>query len=95
MKPNPNDAGILAALMIRLQEYRLPRAKRILERVNRGEKLQDSDLQFLHRVFDDSRDIRPLVERNPDYLSLVTKMLDLYSEIISRSLENEKNQAGA
>lgn len=89
------DAGTIAALMIRLREYRLPRAQRMLERVNRGETLQETDLQFLHRVFADSREVRPLVERNPDYLPLVTRMIDLYSEIVSKSLENEKRRAGA
>jgi len=94
MQPDPNDAGTLEALMIRLSEYRLPRALRILDKVNQGEVLLDSDLEFLHRVLEDSRDLRPLVERNPDYLSLVSRLADLYSEIVAKSLENEKRQNG-
>lgn len=94
MKPKAIDIGTITALMIRLKEFRLPRAQRIWERVERGETLQESDIQFLHRVFEDSQYVRPLVERNPEYLSLVSRMIDLYSDIVSKSLENEKNQAG-
>ena len=94
MKSNTIDIGIITALMLRLKESRLPRAQRMWERVERGETLQDSDIEFLHRVFEDSRNLRPLVERNPEYLSLVSKMIDLYSDIVSKSLENEKRQAG-
>jgi len=94
MKSKADDIGSITALMIRLKESRLPRAQRMWERVERGETLQESDIQFLHRVFDDSRHIRPFVERNPEYLSLVSKVIDLYSNIVSKSLENEKKQAG-
>ena len=93
MKKNPDDPGTIAALMMRLQNHRLPRAQRLLDHVNRGETLSDSELQFLHRVFEDSRGLRPLVERNPQYLSLVSKMIDLYSEIVAKALENEKKRA--
>lgn len=94
MQRDPKDAGTLEALMIRLREYRLPRALRILDKVNQGQVLLDSDLEFLHRVLEDSRGLRPLIERNPDYMSLVCKLADLYSEIVSKSLENEKRQNG-
>ena len=38
------DAGTIEALMIRFREYRLPRAKRMLERVKQGETLTDPDI---------------------------------------------------
>ena len=91
MKSTSRDAGTIAALMLRLKDYRIPRAKRMLERVNRGELLPDSDLEFLHRVFNESKDIKPLVERNPQYVPLVSKMIQLYSEIVAKSLENEQS----
>ena len=85
------DAGTIAALMIRLKDYRLPRARRILKQVNSGEPLSDENLAFLKRVFADASNIKPLVERNPEYLGLVSKMIGLYSEITAKALENEKN----
>ena len=88
------DAGTIAALMIRLRDYRLPRARRMLDQVNSGDVLSDENLAFLKRVFADARNIKPLVERNPKYLELVSKMISLYSEIIAKALENEKKATG-
>jgi hypothetical protein len=84
------DAGTIAALMIRLKDYRLPRAKRLLEKVNGGEKLTEEDIAFLKRVYNDSRGNQELVKRHPEYHALIARALDLYTEIITRGLENEK-----
>lgn len=92
MKDPKQDAGTIAALMARLQDYRLPRARRMLEKVDRGETLNDSDLGFLKRVYDDSRNMQPLIQRHPEYNRIVTGMIDLYGEIIGKALENEKAQ---
>mgnify|MGYP001570992600 CR=1 FL=1 len=90
MDQEKEDAGTIAALMIRMKEERLPRALRILDRVNNGEKLGDSDINFLKRVYDDSRSTQPLLTRHPEYHSLIVRSLDLYTEIIAKGLENEK-----
>ena len=84
------DAGTIAALMMRMKEHRLPRAKRMLERVNRGEKLLDSDIEFLNRVFQDARNSQSLIARHPEYQPLVVRFMDLYTEIINKGVENEK-----
>lgn len=86
------DAGTIAALMIRFREYHLPRASRMLERVNAGETLQDSDIAFLNRVFDDARQNQVLVQRNPEYQELVSRATALYEEITRKALENEKSR---
>jgi hypothetical protein len=90
MDQETEDAGTIAALMIRMKEERLPRALRILDRVNSGEKLSDTDIDFLERVYDDSRNTQPLLTRHPEYHSLIVRSLDLYTEIITKGLENEK-----
>jgi hypothetical protein len=84
------DAGTLTALMIRMKDIRLPRAMRMLERVNKGETLRDSDISFLKRVYNDSRSSQHLVARHPEYHELIAKALNLYTEIITKGLENEK-----
>ena len=84
------DLGTITALMIRFKEYRLPRAMRLLEKVNEGEKLSDDDIDFLKRVYDDSRVNLPLVQRHPEYHDLITNTLTVYTEIINKGLENEK-----
>ena len=55
-----------------------------------GQKLDDGDIDFLKRVYNDSRNLHTLIGRNPEYLTLITKYLDLYTEIISRATELEK-----
>ena len=91
MDQNTEDTGTLAALMIRMKEYRLPRAKRMLACVNAGEKLSDSDIDFLKRVYNDSRANQPLVARHPEYHKLISQAIDLYTEIIDKGLENERS----
>jgi hypothetical protein len=90
MEQSKEDAGTIAALMIRFKEYRLPRAQRMLEKVNGGEKLSDSDIQFLKRVYNDGRNTQPLVKRHPEYNDLIARYISLYTEIINKGLENEK-----
>jgi hypothetical protein len=90
MEQSEKDAGTIAALMLRLKETRLPRAKQLLEKVNSGELLSDSDIRFLKKVYEDSRSNQALVKRNPEYHELITRFIDLYTEIITRGLENEK-----
>jgi hypothetical protein len=90
MEQSKEDAGTIAALMIRFKEYRLPRAQRMLDRVNGGEKLSDSDIQFLKRVYKDGRNTQSLVKRHPEYNDLIARYISLYTEIIDKGLENEK-----
>ena len=90
MDQTEKDAGTIYALMLRFRETRLPRAKRLLEKVNGGEILSDGDIRFLKRVYEDSRSQQSLVKRNPEYQGLITRFIDLYTEIVARGLENEK-----
>lgn len=92
MEQSDKDAGTIAALMLRMTEYRLPRAQRLLEKVNDGEILGDNDIAFLRRVFDDSVRNQPLIQRNPEYRVIVSRLIDLYTEIINKGLENEKTR---
>ena len=93
MDKSDQDAGTIAALMLRFKEYRLPRAKRLLKRVNDGEILSDDDIRFLKRVYNDGINSQLLIKRHPEYNELVTRAIDLYTEIIARGLENEKSQS--
>ena len=92
MDQSEKDAGTIAALMHRFTESRLPRAKRLLKKVNGGETLNDTDIRFLKRVHEDSKHNQQLVKRNPKYQGLVTGFMDLYTEIITKGLENEKTK---
>jgi len=90
MDQSEKDAGTIAALMLRMTETRLPRAHRLLEKVNGGDTLRDNDIAFLKRVFKDSVTNQSLFKRNPEYLVIVSRFIDLYTEIVNKGLENEK-----
>jgi len=90
MKQSEKDTGTIAALMLRMQKSRLPRAARMLEKVNDGETLSDSDTRFLRRVYTDNRANQALIKRNPEYAVLMSGFMDLYTGIIDKGLQNEK-----
>ena len=92
MEPADKDAGTIAALMLRLEKSRLPRARQMLHQVNRGETLSDTDIQFLKRVYEDAKSTLALGKRHPEYHELIKRMMDLYTEVITKGLENEKAQ---
>jgi|AP95_1055475.scaffolds.fasta_scaffold110993_1 hypothetical protein len=92
MDQSEKDAGTIAALMPRLKQTRRPSAKRLLEKVNGGDILSDSDIQFLKRVYEDSRHNQSLLNRHSEYHGLISRFIALYTEIITRGLENEKAQ---
>jgi hypothetical protein len=92
MDQKQKDAGTISALMLRMTQTRLPRAQRLLEKVNDGSTLSDSDIRFLKRVFNDSRSNQSLFKRNPEFIDLISRFIDLYAEIVAKALENEKSR---
>ena len=92
MNEPSNDDGVLAVLMQRLSNQRLPRALELKEKVDQGGLLDEIDIEFLQKVFTDANQTMQLVGRHPEHQELVARIISLYSDITARGLENEKQQ---
>lgn len=88
------DTGVIQALLERLNNQRLPAALEMKEKVDRGETLSNFDLANLDANFAHSSEIKPLLDRHPEYMTLVTKIANLYNEILTKAVENEKKAQG-
>ena len=91
MSDQADDTGTIQALLERLVKFRLPRALEIKQRVDGGERLTDPDIEFLKNALEDAHNGGKFVARNPEFQSLGAQIVQLYDEIVSKALENEKN----
>ena len=84
------DEGVLTVIVERMQEQRFPRALELKAKVDAGEILDDFDIDFLERVFEDCTRLNPLLDRHPDYQDLAARMMNLYHAITTQALANEQ-----
>jgi hypothetical protein len=91
MSESDKEEGIALTLLNRLTEVRLPRALAIKEQVDRGEVLDESEIAFLERVFEEAIANKSQWEKHPELTEIISKVAALYNEITAKALENEKN----
>jgi len=89
MSTTEDDRGTIVALLERFQKQRLPAALALKAKVDSGEKLDDGDVEFLSQVFDDIRDVTPILGRHPELAALAGKISSLYKDITTAALANE------
>jgi hypothetical protein len=84
-----DDDATLQALLQRLVKFRLPRTLDIKRRVDAGERLADSEVDFLKQALDDAHDAAKYVVRNPELHAVGAQVAQLYEEIVRKAVENE------
>ena len=84
------DVGVIAVLAKRMVEERLPKALALKERVDRGEVLNELDLNFLEQVVADANKVSQSIKDDPRVRDVAGRMLQLYKEITAKALENEQ-----
>ena len=92
MSETTSDEGVIAVLIKRLEEQRLPRLLALEEKADNGEQLDSFDIEYLENAIADARKVFPLIDRHPGYQSLASKVIGLYKEITDKALEIEKRQ---
>ena len=89
MTETSNDAALIQVLVERIEKIRLPIALELKEKVDRGELLNDIDIEYLEEVLGDVEQVKPLIDRHPEWQELAARMTGLYNDITTRALENE------
>ncbi len=84
------EAGVIQAILERLEQQTLPRALDIKQRVDGGDKLMDSDTLFLDNALANLRRDGPYVQHHPQWEKLYSRLIDLYDQITRKALENEQ-----
>lgn len=90
MAENTGDQAVVMALLERMSKQRIPRARDLKEKVDGGARLDDQDIAFLEQVMNDVASVRTLLAKHPEFQDLAAQALNLYHEITTRALENEK-----
>ena len=85
-----DEEGVLFVLLERFNHQRLPRVLDIQKKVNKGEKLNDLDIQYFEQLFKDATQVLSLADKHPEHQVLATKIIGLYHEVIEEALGNEK-----
>jgi hypothetical protein len=84
------DLGVIQALLIRLNDLRMPQALRLKKKVDAGEPLSDYDLRFVKRALSESAEAHRLAAKHPKYQHVVDEMTALYNEIVRKGAANEQ-----
>ncbi len=84
-----NDTGIILVVIERFEKQRLPWLVDIQLKLDRGDLLNDIDIEYLSDTLHDARLMFPYLDRHPEYEPLFAKAIHYYKTIIEQALANE------
>ena len=90
--PDSED-GLVVVLLDRMRTQRLPRILDIKTKVDAGGTLNQSDIDFLNEIFNDSNNNKAIWNRHTELHDIAAQMVSLYREITARALANEGGAA--
>jgi hypothetical protein len=92
MSSSSKDLGVITVLLQRLEQERLPVLMPLKKRIDAGETLTDSELEYLKDLIEEVHEagLYPLIERHPDYRHFLATVLSFYEELVGKALENEQ-----
>lgn len=83
------EEGTLTVLLLDFVRHHLPRVLGIRDRVEKGDALEEWDIEFLKGATQSARRLKPIIDHHGDYQPLYAGVVHLYQEIASRALENQ------
>lgn len=87
------DTGILIVVVERLMKQVLPRLLTLKEKVDKGNALNQADIDFLDKIIANANQTMPLMGNHPQLHDFCAHVVHLYKEITLTALENEEKQS--
>jgi hypothetical protein len=84
------DAGILMVVVERLMKQVRPRLLALKEKVDNGNALNDTDIDFLEKIIANANQTMPSMGGHPELHEFCAHVVHLYKEITEKALENEE-----
>lgn len=90
MTDNSKDLGVVTTILERFAKQTLPKVYEIKKRVDSGDRLDQWDIDYLRQLAERTEEIKPLVDRNPQYQEMYVQAVHLYKDITEKALVNEE-----
>jgi len=92
--PISKEERIFTVFLQRFNRFFLPTLQRLKAKVDRGEELDQSELEFLEQVLSATRDILPKIITNRKYYRIFVGAIRYYNDITQKALANAQSNSG-
>lgn len=83
------DRGVICAVLEHFATHMAPRTRELESKLDAGLPLNDEDIDHLARVLAQIRQVKPLVDRHPEYSDLAAGVISLYAVIVRRAWQDD------